>query len=306
MSRTDKDVPFDVHQRRAGRRHEHNPTCALSSPERTISIRALFYAHEVAEQRQFTDTARDLGFAIGRTERRGYISTIPEGSPYEDLLSDGESDEARLRRFGSYPELRALAPLDRHLWSTPPKYRARLVTFYGRSWTALRPASAKPNIFVSLVAEKRIPARPTKCWDERGWGPAKDRTKGGYDLPADDPRAYGSHCSCCSPRRHRDTPKRALLHAELQASTAKPDPGVTAIEAALEAQTGPPHVFVAGRCIHCWCDDHSLPAPGELLSEDMKACPYDLPDRITLWAFGPTDDEPPAMAAALAEAGLAA
>ncbi len=40
------------------------------------------------------------------------------------------------------------------------------------------------------------------------------------------------------------------------------------------------HVFIAGQCIHCGCDDHD--------PESIEACPVpDGPDRQAEWTFGP-------------------
>lgn len=49
----------------------------------------------------------------------------------------------------------------------------------------------------------------------------------------------------------------------------------------------PDHVFIAGRCTHCGCDDHSLPDVGEDLAEWEKPCPVVGPERKTAWSFGP-------------------
>lgn len=49
----------------------------------------------------------------------------------------------------------------------------------------------------------------------------------------------------------------------------------------------PTHSFFAGRCIHCDCDNHSLPERGETLTAYEKPCPvgYDSPERTSSWSF---------------------
>lgn len=49
------------------------------------------------------------------------------------------------------------------------------------------------------------------------------------------------------------------------------------------------HVFIAGRCTHCGCDDHSLPEPGEQLATWEQPCPVAGPERRTQWTFGPDE-----------------
>lgn len=50
------------------------------------------------------------------------------------------------------------------------------------------------------------------------------------------------------------------------------------------------HVHIAGRCIHCGVDDHSLPEEGETLADWEKPCPVAYEDRQTEWTFDGTED----------------
>lgn len=51
------------------------------------------------------------------------------------------------------------------------------------------------------------------------------------------------------------------------------------------------HVYIAGRCTHCGCDNHSLPDRGEDLAEWEKPCPVTGPERKTVWSFGPDGND---------------
>lgn len=45
------------------------------------------------------------------------------------------------------------------------------------------------------------------------------------------------------------------------------------------------HVFIAGRCVHCDTDNHSLPERGEELADWQKPCPVPFEERQTRWIF---------------------
>ena len=50
-----------------------------------------------------------------------------------------------------------------------------------------------------------------------------------------------------------------------------------------ETTPGPSHIFLAGRCVHCGTDDHSLPNPGETLAPWEQSCPVTGPARHSVY-----------------------
>ena len=47
--------------------------------------------------------------------------------------------------------------------------------------------------------------------------------------------------------------------------------------------------MIAGRCLQCGCDDHSLPEAGERFAAYELPCPVDGDERVTSWSFGARD-----------------
>lgn len=71
------------------------------------------------------------------------------------------------------------------------------------------------------------------------------------------------------------------------------DPGDRLEPFVEEPETGHQHAFIASRCVQCGCDDHSVPAEGEALSDHEKPCPVPWEERVTRWSFGPEPGERP-------------
>lgn len=95
MSRTHKDAPYKIRERRLGIRDsaENCPLCADGPSRTTVTgFTAIFFAHELTQLEAFVALAEEEGFAVESREVRGYLSTsLPEEALLNRRINRRES-----------------------------------------------------------------------------------------------------------------------------------------------------------------------------------------------------------------------
>lgn len=124
MSRTHKDAPHKVRERRLGIT-DKKAGCILceDGSERTVHLgfTAIFFAHEARQRSEFLERAEELGYSTSEREVRGYLGEV--------------------NRFDSYREARMLRAFEdvfdgkRAIYSTPHGVRENIL------WTSAGPSS---------------------------------------------------------------------------------------------------------------------------------------------------------------------
>ena len=152
MSRTLKDAPYPVRERRHGREiTTHLPSCNRTSVygER---FTAVFYAHEVREYETFRDHAEALGYEVTSREREGFL--VERGHADVDRIKRSTlvRDEADFLTYGS-----------RSVRDHPDHPRSRVRYLANGGFTIANDHRPKRNIFVVVEAEKLHYAEGL-CW----------------------------------------------------------------------------------------------------------------------------------------------
>lgn len=217
MSRTHKDAPYKIRERRLGikDRSENCAVCA-EGPVRTVrtGFSAIFFAHEVAEREAFMAIAEEGGFTLKIDEVHGYLTTgtDPELNydPYGGKRSifEGYLDPDRAI-YGSPSGLRSDLRWNRAGRAAPVAKEISSPKDEGSTddlWRFLdsRPAvSHKKNIFV-VVSISKESSRVARHYH----GGGHDRDSMSYLL--------SGHCHCISCE-----PKEQGTRTELRATSGR-------------------------------------------------------------------------------------
>lgn len=307
MSRTDKDRPIDVRTRELGRPHVHDATCFVPHRDHVMRASAVFWSHETGRIAAWLDKARELGFQVEENEVLGRMG-VHNTSPFPTNRSHEQEEQLRIRHHRRHIQqgdpvavLQSLATPHRIVVpdgeGVPERVSSATSTGPQAEWnvvqTAPRPAHTKRTAPASLItvvtASQRVPGDvDASCWHERGWGPAKDRVPGGYEIDRWEAGWYGcgKSCSYCHPDRSGE---RARTHRENRSLRREAQAILDERSEAVEPPQGPAHVMVDGRCLQCDCDDHSLPEDGAIFAAYELPCPVDGDERVTRWSFGAQD-----------------
>jgi len=202
MSKTYKDAPYRVRERRLGIT-DGNENCALCVENEgkprifTTGFTAIFFAHELSQLESFVALAEEKGFTVEQREAQGYLGK----DVYKDMgyrLSFSSAKSAFEGLYDSeraiYSEPRALE--ENLLWNLTGagadakdnQYR------YGRSASSaffgLPRVSHKRNIFTVISISREFEGRHPYFW-----GHAHEPDSASYLLSG----VHHCHCNYCEP-----------------------------------------------------------------------------------------------------------
>lgn len=215
MSRTLKDAPYKVRERRYGRREtSHTPNCGVTHSY-TDRTSAVFYAHETRERESYEARLRELGYTVKTVEREGFLgSRFPDGAHHWQLM---QLIPGSMRRNATVDLLNVSA---RTVVDHPQEYVVRIDLFTeedadlhgtrflpGRFITRrrLQHGRAKRNLFVEVKAELTT--------NHDGWCP-----HGEYELGPGDPHRGGAgHCCYWCSKAAKRQLKEQLLDRDMTA-----------------------------------------------------------------------------------------
>lgn len=135
MSRTHKDAPYKVRERRLGitDKKDNCPLCQDGAARIVrFGFSAIFFAHELRQREEFIALAEDLGYSFVEREVRGYLG---EASTYESY-----SDSRAFRTFGKTFER------NRAIYSSPHGVRENIL------WTSAGPSKDDAKERVSRIS----------------------------------------------------------------------------------------------------------------------------------------------------------
>lgn len=209
MSRTLKDAPYPVRERRYGRpQGAHDVKCGTVS-QFTDRVSAVFYAHEVAEREAYEALLTERGYAVSAVECEGFLGTVfPVGAQHWQIINvvpdfmrrNASVEQLRFaaRKVVDHPQM-FVVRVDTLTEADAERYGARYVPgrFIARS--RVQNGRAKRNLFVEVVAE-RTTERDSWC------------SHGEYSFEPGDPHQGGSGFCCfwCSKAVKRQRKDRQL------------------------------------------------------------------------------------------------
>lgn len=221
MSRTHKDAPRKVRERRLGI-SDHKDSCALCTEERERTIRlgftAIFFAHETRELESFIGFAEEQGYSARTEEVRGYLGS-GEIAADEVLRPRGRKsifDDLFDRKRAIYSQPRGIK--ENLLWDLKgrPKdlveeSRIRLFKssaaqdYFDRLLDAPHHVSTKQNLFVVVSISKTI--------QTAAYNPHYHETSGTLDY-----MLSNGHCHCdhCEPSEKIAKSRIRAITGELQ------------------------------------------------------------------------------------------